>query len=387
VSVPGPFGGFGFDPSDIGRMLGGDGPISWELAKMMARQGTGSEPNVDPLQRMRLDELLRVADLHVAETTGLATSQTGRPLTADAVSQARWAERTLDDYKPLLERLAVALAPPAVDGDAPPDLPPGAEALGPLFAQLPKVLGPMMMGFQTGMLVAQLSQRAFGAYELPVPRPPTDAILLLPSAIDRFAGAWSLPVDDVSLWVCIDQVAHHAVLGVPHVRSTLTSLLLEHAGGFTASGVDVDERLGAIDPSDPAALQSFLSDPEAVLDAVRTPAQDAMRPRLEAVVTVIEGYVDHVLDTLGRRLVGSYGALSEALRRARIEASPSDHFVDHFLGLELGERQYDRGRAFVHGVLERAGDDALTRLWTDEHTIPTPAEVDAPGLWLARIDL
>jgi putative hydrolase len=304
------------------------------------------------------------------------------------VSQARWAERTLDDYKPILERLAVALAPPDSDPDAAaPDLPPGAEALGPLFAQLPKVMGPMMMGFQSGMLLAQLSQRAFGPYELPVPRPPGDSLLLLPGAIDRFAGSWSLPVDDVSLWVCIDSVAHHAVLGVPHVRSALMALLLEHAGGFTASGVDVDERLGAIDPADPGALQSFLSDPEAVLDAVRTPEQEAMRPRLEALVTVVEGYVDHILDVVGRRLIASYGALSEALRRRRIEESPSDHFVDHFLGLELGERQYDRGRSFIHGVLERGGDEGLSRLWSEERTLPTPAEVDAPGLWLARIDL
>jgi len=368
-------------------MLGGDGPVSWELARMMARQGAEGEPNVDPLQRMRLDELIRVAEIHVGEATGLSTSQTGRPLQANAVSQSRWAEQTLEDYRVLIERLARALAPAPSDTDSTPDLPPGAEALGQLFAQLPKVMGPMMMGFQSGMLMAQLSQRAFGPYELPVPRPPGDSLLLIPSAIEDFASTWGLALDDVSLWVCIDQVAHHAVLGIPHIRAALLALLLEHAGGFTASGLDVDERLGAIDPSDPSSLQAFLSDPEAVLDAVRTPEQEAMRPRLEALVTVIEGYVDHTLDTVGRRLVAGPGALAEALRRRRFEETPSDHFVDHFLGLELGERQYERGRAFVHGVLERGGAEALGRLWSEEHTIPTPAEVDAPGLWLARIDL
>lgn len=354
---------------------------------MMARQGAGSEPNVDPLQRMRLDEILRVAELHVGEATGLTTSQAGRPVHADAVSQAAWAERTLDDYRPVLERLAAALAPAPRGDEVAPDLPPGAEALGPLFAQLPKVLGPMMMGFQSGMLLAQLSQRAFGAYELPIPRPRRDSILLLPGSIERFAQEWSLPPDDVSLFVCIDQVVHHAVLGVEHVRTTLMDLLLEHASGFTAQGVDLEERLSGLDPSDPAALQSFLSDPEAVLDAVRTPAQEAMRPRLEALHTVVEGYADHTIDVVGRRLIASYGALSEALRRRRLEESPSDHFVDHFLGMAMGEHQYDRGRSFVHGVLERAGDEGLARLWTEPRLLPTPAEVDAPGLWLARIEI
>ena len=55
--------------------------------------------------------------------------------------------------------------------------------------------------------------------------------------------------------------------------------------------------------------------------------------------------------------------------------------------LELTQATYDRGGAFVAGVLERSGGDGLRRLWSSDAHLPTPAEVDAPGLWLARIDL
>ena len=41
----------------------------------------------------------------------------------------------------------------------------------------------------------------------------------------------------------------------------------------------------------------------------------------------------------------------------------------------------------VQGVLERSGELDLARLWVDEEHLPTPAEVEAPGLWLARINL
>ena len=61
--------------------------------------------------------------------------------------------------------------------------------------------------------------------------------------------------------------------------------------------------------------------------------------------------------------------------------------MERLFGLELGQAQYDRGQAFVRGVLERAGDDGLNRLWRSAAELPTPAEIDAPGLWLARIDL
>jgi len=387
MSVPGPFGGFGFDPAAFGRMFAESGPVSWELARWMATQGAEAERNVDPLRRIRLQELLRVAELQVGDVTGLATAAGGRSLTVAAVSPARWAEASLDDYKALLERLAVALAPPPEVEPAAPDLPPGAEALGPLFAQLPKILGPMMMGMQSGMLLAQLSQRAFGPYELPVPRPGRDGLLLVPTAIDAFASSWSLPEDDVSLWVCVHEVAHHAVLSLPHVQRVLTGLLLEHAGGFRPDGIDLESRFGGLDPNDPQALQSLLGDPEAVLGAARSEAQERLRPRIDAVVAAVEGYVDHVVDAVGHRLIASYGSLTEALRRRRGEEKPSDRFVGHLLGLELTDALFGRGRTFVHGILERGGDESLARLWSDVAHLPTPAEVDAPGLWLARIDL
>ena len=85
--------------------------------------------------------------------------------------------------------------------------------------------------------------------------------------------------------------------------------------------------------------------------------------------------------------VGSYGQITEALRRRRVEAGQADRFVEQLLGLELSRATYERGSAFIDGVVERAGADALTRLWASERELPTPAEIDAPGLWLARIDL
>ena len=99
------------------------------------------------------------------------------------------------------------------------------------------------------------------------------------------------------------------------------------------------------------------------------------------------GVVDHVMDTVGTKLIPSYGMLTEALRRRRVETAESDRFVERLLGLELTQSTYDRGARFVGGVIERAGDAGLARLWESEQMLPSPPEIDAPGLWLARIDL
>jgi uncharacterized protein (DUF2342 family) len=79
--------------------------------------------------------------------------------------------------------------------------------------------------------------------------------------------------------------------------------------------------------------------------------------------------------------------LREAWYRYRIEEGKGEIAFAGLFGLAVGQAEVDRGRAFVQGVIERAGPDALMRLWSDELDLPTPAEVDAPGLWLARIGL
>jgi coenzyme F420 biosynthesis associated uncharacterized protein len=218
----------------------------------------------------------------------------------------------------------------------------------------------------------------------------SDELMIVLVNVEEFGGEWSLPDDDLRLWVCVHEVAHHAVLAVPHVRSRLQTLLDEYVAGFEPDSGALESKLGELEISDMSALndiQQFFGDPELLLGAIQSPAQRDLLPRLEALVAVIVGYVDHLMDDIGQGLIGSYGMVTEAMRRRRVTADPSDRFVDRLLGLELSQAQYERGSSFIEGVVQRAGADALERLWSSERELPTPAEVDAPGLWLARIDL
>ena len=393
VSDEGPLGDpFGGLPifGDLARLLRNQGPLNWDAARQFAVSiagGGASEPNVDPLERMRLEELARVAELQVAGTTGLSTSIAGRALTVMPVTRTVWAQRTLDAYRPLFDRLATALSQ-----DPEPDDDPAATSADQLLGGMMKMLAPMMLGMAAGSMVGHLSQRSFGQYDLPVPRAPSDELLLVKPTIDGFVEEWSLVGDDLRLWVCLHEISHHAVLGVPHVRTRLESLLGDYVAGFQPDPDALEHRLAdlELDPTRPDALESLqqvFGDPEAILGAMQSPAQRELLPRLEALVAVVASYVDYVMDEVGGRLIGSYGMVTEAVRRHRVEAAASDRFVAKLFGLELTQAVYDRGERFVSGVVERAGADALARLWASERELPTPAEVDAPGLWLARIEL
>src|SRR5437868_2401049 len=167
-----PFGGIPF-LGDLAKMLQAQGGAGgWESARQFAVQiATGGEPeaNPDPIERIALQELARVAELQVGDATGLDVAQTGRPVTIVPVTRAEWARRTIDAWRPLLETLSASMTGPAIaQGTQIDDDDPQAALLGPLVA----ALGPMMLGLQAGSMVGHLASRSLGQYDLPIPRPP-----------------------------------------------------------------------------------------------------------------------------------------------------------------------------------------------------------------------
>lgn len=373
---------------DLARLFQQQGPVGWDAARQLARSVAtdgGQETNVDPMERIKIEQLARVAELQVGTVTGLPAATGGAGITIAPVTRGEWANATLDAWRPLFERLAGALEDEPVTADDPPD---PSDPFG-FMAPLLQMIGPMMLGMTAGSMVGHLARRSFGQYDLPIPRPPADQLMVIPANLDEFGSEWSIPADDLRLWICLQEVAVHTVLRVPHVRARLDDLLTRYVAGFEPDAGALEDRLGTMDMSDPssmAGLQSLFGDPQVLLGAIQSPAQRELLPGFEALVSAIVGYVDRVVDVAGQRLLQNYGMLAEAVRRRRVEADPSDRFVERLFGLELTQAAYDRGNAFVAGVVERAGDDGLARLWESERTLPTPAELDAPGLWLARIE-
>jgi putative hydrolase len=384
-------GGLGGLPviGDLMRVLQGAAPGSSharEVARAIASGGS-SEPNIDPTDRIALEQLVRVAELRVTDATGLQPSR-GAPLRVEVVNRVGWSDRTVGDYGDLVNALGESLsagADPDSDDAA-------ADPMTAMLAGLSRMLGPAMLSLTTGAMVGRLAQHALGGYVLPVPRPPGKPMLVALPNVKEFGRQWSLDADDLRMWVCLHEAVYHAVFGVDHVREALSDLLMRHASSFEANPRRLEEMLDDFDPISGgpealARLQQELGSPDALLGAVRSDIQEALLPQMTALVAAITGYVDHTMDRIGAQLIGSYDRLAEALRRHRVEASESDRFVERLLGLELDQEQYDRGTAFAAGVVERAGPEGLRRLFTDPANLPTPAEVDAAGLWLARIDL
>lgn len=377
-----PFAGVPF-LAELSKAMASRGPVQWDVARQVAIVTVGAaqgEDNVDPLARAAVESLSPVAEMHVRDAIVPLTGAYAAPR-IEVVHRGGWVHHTLESYRGIFTGFAQSVT--ASDAGA-------APTTADPFAAMARMVAPMMLGMSIGTMVGQLALRAFGQYDLPVPRDPADRLVLCARNVDDFAREWSIPADEMRMWVLADELARHAILGAAHVRGELLAAITAHAAGFRPDPTALAERLGGLGDAggDPAALmQRLIGDPTMLLGAARTPEQERLAPRLEAMVAALVGVTDLVVDGVATRLLGGAGRVAEAVRRRRVEAAASDRFVEQILGVRLDEPGLARGAAWVRGVVDRAGSEGLARMFAAPGRMPTPAELDAPGLWLERIAL
>jgi putative hydrolase len=382
------------------RFLQSDGPVHWEVARQVARwvalEGS-DEPTVPAADRARLAEIVPAAEQRVLAETG----EPG-PNSVALVGRAEWADRALQTLRPVLEKLAVSLQGemPDISAEDLQDMPnpfagmfgpggpggPGGAGANPLAGMF-GAIGPLLLGVQCGFMVGQLAQSLLSEHDflLPVADPPRPA-LIVPN-LEAFHTAWSIPADDLRFYLALGEAVRSRIAGRPWVRERLVRLATEYVSSFRIDTAALESQLGSIDFTNPSSFEGAMLDPDAMLGAMQSPEQMAVLERFQLTTAVLESYADFVTERLAEPMLKSLPTIREAMRRHRVERSEADRFIQRLLGLDPSRRLHDQAAAFCRGVEERSGVAALDRLLDTESMLPTPAELDAPGLWLARIEL
>ncbi|CAB4368364.1 MAG: hypothetical protein F2916_06255 [Actinobacteria bacterium] len=386
INPSNPFGGIPFF-NDMMRAMAGQGPLNWDLAQQFAQLGAvgdSSDPEPDTTTRLAFNSLVDIADMHVRAVTSLSTGANDTHTEILTTTRARWAHRTLTDLRPLFTNLATALQSHDTVSDVSDD------PMAAMMANLSTMMAPAMMGMSVGSMVGALANHALGQYEIPLARPHTSEILIVSSSIDAFATEWEIPKDDLRMWVLIHELSSHAVLAAPAITDGLTALVQAHVSAFRPDPDALMSSLTDVDPNSTdamAAVQSLFSNPMVMMGASRTSEQEALAPVLDAHVAAISGYIDYVVDTVSARLLGGASPIAEAVRRRRVQTGANSHLVEQLLGISQTRAQQQRGRAFIDGIVEREGAGTLPALVSAPGNLPTPNEIDAPGLWLARLEI
>jgi putative hydrolase len=312
-------------------ILASTGPVNWELARQIgiatASWGVDDPPPTEE-DRRGLVETVRAAELAVADFTGLAAP--GDVAHVEAFRRAQWVEantRSLRDIlDPVASRLTTAMTEqqggpasgagfiPGFTGgptESEPDSGQGAELLHALMSQMV----PLLMGAQVGTVLGFLGQRVLAQFDLAVPRPAGGGLYFVIPNIARMEKDWSLSPVEFRAWVALHEVTHHFEFAQAWVRphfDGLVSDLVQHAE-VDLSGLE--QRLEGMDLSNPEALTEAFDGMGNVFGRATSPEQHLRVARVQAFMAAAEGYGDHVMEAVGKRMLSSYGQIEEAMRR------------------------------------------------------------------------
>jgi coenzyme F420 biosynthesis associated uncharacterized protein len=342
--------------------------VDWNLARQIARFAAGGAQVPDlgvDLAAMSVD-----AEAQVAGYTGLTLP--GPAPAPEMIDRVAWAEINLDTLSgfidPVAERLSDRL-----------------DSAGPFAGALRAATGATLSA-EVGLVAGYMSQRVLGQYELSLLQPEQPARLLFvgPNLV-KAVGEMQLDRDSFLAWIVFHEMTHvFQLAGVPWLRPHLADLLREYL-----ETVEVTIEKGA------AGGLPSLPNPSAIVEAyregglaalVQTQEQRGIMRRLQAVMAVIEGYSEHVMDAVGERVLPGYEKLREAMDRRRASKSAPQKVLERLLGLDLKMRQYVLGKQFSDAVEKQAGIATLNRVWEAPELLPTLSELENPESWLARIE-
>ncbi|GAA2377989.1 hypothetical protein GCM10010170_083730 [Dactylosporangium salmoneum] len=341
--------------------------VDWDLAAATAAALGKSGPAVSYEEAAAavtdLRELADEAAGHVTEFTGLKAMVQGPPVRV--VDRRDWAATNIEGLRqviqPLAERLAGGKAPGAIVG----------------------AIGSRLTGVQAGTVLAYLSGKVLGQYEV-FSADPGQLLLVAPNIVEaeRKLGADSR---DFRLWVCLHEVTHRVQFtAVPWMRG----YFLGEVGAFVDASQLNQDQLAERVRRGIGALADVVRDPDSrvsVLDLVQTPGQKAVLDRLTALMTVLEGHAEFVMDGVGPDVIPSVEEIRGKFNRRREAGNPMERVVRKLLGIDVKLRQYAEGRKFVHAVVDRVGMQSFNKIWQSPLTIPRLDELGDPEAWIVRV--
>jgi coenzyme F420 biosynthesis associated uncharacterized protein len=342
--------------------------VEWNLARQIARFAAGGaqvpELGVD-LRGMSTD-----AEAQVADYTGLTLP--GPAPEPEMIDRVTWAEINLDTLSGFIDPVADRLS----DRFA---------SAGPFAGALRAATGATLSA-EVGLVAGYMSQRVLGQYELSLLQPEQPARLLFvgPNLV-KAVGEMQLDRDRFLAWIVFHEVTHvFQLAGVPWLRPYLADLLRQYL-----ETVEVSIEKGA------AGGLPSLPNPSAIVEAYRegglaaliqTQEQRGIMNQLQAVMAMIEGYSEHVMDAVGERVLPGYEKLRDAMDRRRASRSAPQRILERLLGLDLKMRQYVLGKQFADAVEKQAGIATLNRVWEAPELLPTLTELENPASWIARVE-
>jgi coenzyme F420 biosynthesis associated uncharacterized protein len=341
--------------------------VDWDLAARTAAVVGRPGPQLSAAQAAdvvnELRGAARLATRHVTETARLVTEDGPAVLVVD---RAGWARVNATAFRSLLE--------PVVEE--------AFERRGRTPGSALAAVGSRITAAEVGSLLGMLSSRVLGQYD-PFSTSPGRLLLVAPNVVQIETDLGADPAD-FRLWVCLHEETHRVQFAAtPWLAEHLQAQIRLLVADLMLEPGQVAERLVEAVRSIPELIRGGSSTP--LLDAVQTPEQRARLARLTAVMSLLEGHADVIMDEVGPQVVPTVAVIRERFDRRRAGRGILDQVLRRLLGLEAKMRQYADGARFVRGVMQQVGTEGFNAVWTSADTLPEPTEIADPIAWVRRV--
>jgi coenzyme F420 biosynthesis associated uncharacterized protein len=345
------------------------GYVDWGFAKATGRRLVAAGPKVTPAQAADVVSALRSAAersrVPVAETARMHSPTGSGPVLI--VDRPGWIDANVDSLQSMLEPVVAAMV---------------AKRKSPQPAShLVQGVGGKVTGAEAGALMSFLASKILGQYDL-APDGAPRLLLVAPNVLHTETEMGVDPAD-FRLWVCLHEETHRVQFtAVPWLRQHVIDSARQLSLDLAPDPEQLGEKILQLAQNLPDALRSGGN---GLTDIFATPAQRAQIARVTAIMSLLEGHADVVMDDVGPAIVPSVEHIRARFQQRRKNVSGVDKILRRLLGLEAKMRQYRDGALFVRAVTDKIGTDGFNAVWTSPETLPLPEEIESPATWVKRV--
>ena len=249
----------------------------------------------------------------------------------------------------------------------------------------------VVLSSELGILIGYLSRRVLGQYDLallgrePLTNGVGGRLYFVEPNIARLQARLDLDADEFRLWIALHETTHaYEFENHPWVRDYMNGLLGRYFDSLSedllgirkspGGGLDFVQRVGG-----------NLIRGGSAIDAIMNLEQRAIFGQLQALMCLLEGYSNHVMDQVGSKLLSSYPMMKARFDERNRNKSFAERLFARLTGLDMKQEQYILGERFVSEVVRQRGIGFANRAWEGPAALPTIEEVREPALWIARM--
>ena len=344
--------------------------VDWEAVRGIARRRLGADDvQLGAEARQAAEEfyrgvLLRIEPVVAAEIGAQLPSALETPAVID---RRGWIDLNLSTFERLFERVERIVTAAG-----------GEDTTGRALA---RIVNRSIGNQQLGFLMAFLARKVLGQYDVSLlaANPAVRGRLhFVEPNIVATATSMRLPLDEFRTFIALHEATHAFEFeAYPWLRDHFSELVAESIDQLATDSGGIAGR-----------LRSALArrGPGHWLERMMTPQQLRTFQRTQALMALLEGYSNHVMNAAGERLLSGFGQIHERFERRNTGRGALERAILRLTGLDLKMEQYQAGERFVDAVLASRDRAFLNRVWEGPDQLPSLDEIRAPERWIARLE-